>query len=98
MKAKIRKIGNSFGIIIPRRFLDEVKNPAEFDMSIISDEIVLKPLVCKENVRRKPRDETEITVLEKLAEANLEKAYREGRIVWVSDRVIERKIDTTVIK
>ncbi len=50
MQAKIRKIGNSKGLIIPASFLAEAGLHAKVEMSVIGQSILIKPV--KEKLRQ----------------------------------------------
>ena len=50
MQAKIRKIGNSKGLIIPASFLAEAGLQATVEMSVIGQSILIKPV--KEELRQ----------------------------------------------
>ncbi|WP_209023060.1 hypothetical protein [Sphingobacterium sp. CZ-2] len=60
MKTKIRKIGNSFGIIIGKQILDQLHITDEVSLSVKDSKIII------EAVKSKPRENWE----EKLLKAN----------------------------
>jgi len=91
MIKKIRKIGNSSGIIIPRVLLEELGSPAEVDVSPTEEGIIIRP-VAGRIVRGKPRDEDETEGLLRLASARIEKNIKTGKVRWTGKREMERKI------
>ena len=91
MKQKIRKIGNSKGIIIPRYLLQEIGSPEVVDLSLTKGSLSITPLNSK-IVRRKPRDEDEILGLYDIMKANIESNIKKGKVRWVNKREMERTV------
>lgn len=91
MKQKIRKIGNSKGIIIPRLLMQEMGLPEVVDLRLTEDGLLLSPLNSK-IVRRKPRDQDESIGLYDIMKANIESNIKKGKVHWVNDREMERTI------
>lgn len=91
MKQKIRKIGNSTGIIIPRFLLQEMGMPEVVDISLTEGGLLISPLNSK-IIRRKPRDEDETLGLYNIMKANIESNIKKGKVQWVNEREMERTI------
>lgn len=91
MKQKIRKIGNSRGIIIPRLLMQEIGMPEVVDISLTGDGLLITPLNSK-IIRRKPRDEDETLGLYNIMKANIESSIKKGKLHWISEREMERTI------
>lgn len=91
MKQKIRKIGNSRGIIIPRLLLQEIGMPEVVDIRITGDGLLISPLNSK-IIRRKPRDEDETLGLYNIMKANIESSIKKGKSHWVGEREMKRTI------
>ena len=91
MKQKIRKIGNSMGIIIPRALMQEIGMPDVVDISLTGDGLLISPLNSK-IVRRKPRDEDETLGLYNIMKANIESSIKKGKVKWLHEREMERMI------
>ncbi|SNQ61023.1 AbrB/MazE/SpoVT family DNA-binding domain-containing protein [Candidatus Methanoperedens nitratireducens] len=91
MKQKIRKVGNSMGIIIPRYMLQEMGMPEVVDINLTEGSLLISPLDSK-IIRRKPRDEDETIGLYNLMKANIERNIKKGKVRWVNKREMERTI------
>ncbi len=91
MIKKIRRIGNSSGIIIPRVFLEQLGSPTEVDVSPTEEGIIIRPIAGR-ITRGKPRDEDETEGLLRLASAKIEKNIKTGKVRWTGKREMERKI------
>ncbi len=91
MRQKIRKIGNSRGIIIPRHLLQELDLPEVVDISLTEGSLLITPLNRK-IIRRKPRDEDETLGLYDIMKANIESNIKKGKVRWVNEREMERTI------
>ena len=85
MKQRIRKIGNSMGLIIPQSLLNELGLPEIVDMEIIDGCLSIRP--SSKAVRRKPRDKDEIEGLYNIMKASLDK-----NVIWTGKREMERKL------
>jgi len=91
MIAKIRKIGNSSGIIIPKAFLKELGAPSTVNMLLTDEGIEVRPL-GERIARRKPRDEDERGGIMELASAKIKRSVESGKVRWTGKREMERKI------
>lgn len=91
MKQRIRKIGNSVGIIIPRVLMQEMGLPEVVDISLTEDGLLISPLNNK-IIRRKPRDKDETLGLYNIMKANIENNLKKGKVQWISEREMERTI------
>jgi antitoxin component of MazEF toxin-antitoxin module len=91
MKLNIRKIGNSKGIIIPRLLMQEIGMPEVVDIRLTTEGLLISPLNRK-IIRRKPRDKDETLGLYNIMKANIENSIKKGKLVWVSEREMERTI------
>jgi len=85
MKQRIRKIGNSMGLIIPQSLLNELGSPEIVDMEIIDGCLSIRP--SSKAIRRKPRDKDEIEGLYNIMKASLDK-----NVIWTGKREMERKL------
>jgi antitoxin component of MazEF toxin-antitoxin module len=85
MKQRIRKIGNSSGVIIPQSLLNELGLPEIVDMEIIDGCLSIRP--SSKAIRRKPRDKDEIEGLYNIMKTSLDK-----NVVWTGKREMERKL------
>jgi antitoxin component of MazEF toxin-antitoxin module len=85
MKQRIRKIGNSMGLIIPQSLLNELGLPEIVDMEIIDGCLLIRP--SSKAIRRKPRDKDEIEGLYNIMKASLDK-----NVIWTGKREMERKL------
>lgn len=92
MITRIRKIGNSSGIIIPQVFLKELGLPAVVDITLIEDGMIIKP-VAERVTRGKPRNEDEARGLMSLASAKIRKNIETGKVRWTGRREMVRKIE-----
>lgn len=90
MKQKIRKIGNSMGLIIPQPILKELGLPEVVDMEIIDGRLSISP--SNKSIRRKPRDKDETLGLYNIMKANIDSNIKKGKVSWVNEREMERKI------
>ncbi len=92
MITKIRRIGNSSGVIIPRAFLRELGMPSLVDIAITDDGINIRP-IAERVVRSKPRAEDEVEGLMSLASAKIRRNLETGKVRWTGKREMERKIE-----
>lgn len=90
MKQKIRKIGNSLGLIIPQSILKELGMPEVVDMEIIDGCLSISP--SSKAVRRKQRNKDEVEGLYNIMKANIESSIKKGKVRWVNEREMERTI------
>jgi antitoxin component of MazEF toxin-antitoxin module len=91
MKLNIRKIGNSKGIIIPRLLMQEIGMPEVVDIRLTTQGLLISPLNRK-IIRHKPRDKDETLGLYNIMKANIENSIKKGKLLWVSEREMERTI------
>ena len=89
MIRKIRKIGNSQGIIIPRDVLQEIGYPRSVEITSTKDGIFIRPITGK-TVRRKPRNKDETDGFYNLMKAKIENNISVGKVRWVGNREMER--------
>jgi antitoxin component of MazEF toxin-antitoxin module len=85
MKQRIRKIGNSMGLIIPQSLLNELGQPEIVEMTIIDGCLSIRP--SSKAIRRKPRDKDEIEGLYNIMVASLDK-----NVIWTGKREMERRL------
>ena len=90
MKQKIRKIGNSMGLIIPRYILKELGMPEIVEIEIIDGTLSIRP--SRKAIRRKPRDKDEVEGLYNIMKANIESNIKKGKVRWVNEREMKRTI------
>lgn len=90
MKQKIRKIGNSMGLIIPRSILKELGLPEVVDLEIIDGCLSISP--SSKAIRRKVRDKDEVEGLYNIMKANIESNIKKGKVQWVNEREMVRTI------
>lgn len=85
MKQRIRKIGNSMGLIIPQSLLNELGLPEIVDMEIIDGCLSIRP--SRKAIRRKGRDKDEIEGLYNIMKTSLDK-----NVIWTGKREMERRL------
>jgi antitoxin component of MazEF toxin-antitoxin module len=90
MKQKIRKIGNSMGLIIPQYILKELGLPEIVELEIIDGCLSIRP--SSKAIRRKPRDKDEVEGLYNIMKANIESNIKKGKVRWVKEREMKRTI------
>ncbi len=91
MIRKIRKIGNSQGIIIPKNILQEIGYPKIVEITLTKDSIFISPIAGK-TVRLKPRNKDETNGFYDLMKAKIESNIAVGKIRWVGKREMERRL------
>lgn len=91
MIRNIRKIGNSQGIIIPRDVLQEIGYPKTVEITLTKDGILISPIAGKA-IRRKPRNKDETDGFYNLMKSKIESNIDAGKIRWIGDREMERKL------
>ncbi len=92
MMIRVRRIGNSRGIIIPRVFLEELGSPMVVDIALMEESMIIRPM-AERITRGKPRDEDEIRGLMELASAKTRKNIETGKVRWTGKREMVRKIE-----
>ena len=87
MIVKIRKVGNSKGVIIPKNLIEEIGFPESVDMTLVDDGILLSGV--NKIARRKPRNEDESEGLYQIMKAELDADLKSGKLKFIGEREIE---------
>jgi len=91
MIRKIRKIGNSQGIIIPKDILQEMGYPRTVEITQTKGGIFISPIAGK-TVRWKPRNKDESDGFYDLMRSKIESNISTGKIRWIGIREMERRL------